>query len=148
MTAQWSRPTLCGYQNQPCVPLGYQSGYLLLYLTGVRKPKNPVLIFWTLVFESFGNFRKHVPHITTGSFDRGGEGRFLYPPLVRGRGMWSDRHFFPSDGCDALWKSGLGLYTWPVQKPWWYTGRLLLHRPLPPPPPKTPVTDRRSELIY
>jgi hypothetical protein len=31
--AQWSRPTLCGYQNQPCVPLGYQSGYLLPHPT-------------------------------------------------------------------------------------------------------------------
>jgi len=30
------------------------------------------------------------------------------------------------------------------------TGRPLFHRPLPPPPPKTPVrqTDGRSELIY
>jgi hypothetical protein len=30
------------------------------------------------------------------------------------------------------------------------TGRPLLHRPLPPPPPKTPVrqTDELSELIY
>jgi hypothetical protein len=30
------------------------------------------------------------------------------------------------------------------------TGRPLLHRPLPPPPPKTPIrqTDERNELIY
>jgi len=27
-------------------------------------------------------------------------------------------------------------------------GRPLLHRPLPPPPPKTSVTDRRNEFIY
>ncbi len=40
-----------------------------------------------------------------------------------GRGMRSDRHSFPSDGCDALWRSGPGLYTWPVRKPWWSNPR-------------------------
>jgi len=29
-------------------------------LSDVRKPKTPVLTFWTLVLESFENFRKHV----------------------------------------------------------------------------------------
>jgi hypothetical protein len=27
------------------------------------------------------------------------------------------------------------------------TGRPLLHRPLPPPPPKTPVTDRLTDIL-
>jgi hypothetical protein len=30
-------------------------------LPDMRKPKTPVLTFWTLVLESFGNFRKHAP---------------------------------------------------------------------------------------
>jgi hypothetical protein len=30
-------------------------------LLDMRKPKTPVLTFWTLVPESFGNFRKHAP---------------------------------------------------------------------------------------
>jgi len=30
-------------------------------LFDMRKPKTPVLTFWTLVPESFGNFRKHAP---------------------------------------------------------------------------------------
>jgi hypothetical protein len=33
--------------------------------------------------------------------------------------MRSNCHSFPSDGCDALWRSGPGLYTWPVRKLWW-----------------------------
>jgi len=30
-------------------------------LPNVKKSKTPVLTFWTLVPESFGNFRKHAP---------------------------------------------------------------------------------------
>jgi hypothetical protein len=85
--AQWSRPTLCGYQNQACVPSSYQSGYLLLY----PKWENPKPRFWHFepwfpeVLEIFENT---LLYITVGSFSSGGgggggRGRFLYPPLVR-----------------------------------------------------------------
>jgi hypothetical protein len=40
--AQWSRLTLCRYQNQLCVPSGYQFGYLLPYPTW----ENPKPQFW------------------------------------------------------------------------------------------------------
>ncbi len=60
-------------------------------------------------------------YITTGSFGGGGGGGegFYIRLWCGGRGMRSDRHSFPSDGCDALWRSGPGLYTWPVRKLWW-----------------------------
>jgi len=59
-------------------------------------------------------------YITTGFFGSGGGGEGFYICLwCGGRGMRSDRHSFPSDDCDALWRSGPGLYTWPVRKPWW-----------------------------
>jgi len=37
----------------------------------------------------------------------GGEGFYIHL-WYGGRGMQSDRHSFPSDGCDALWRSSLG----------------------------------------
>jgi hypothetical protein len=50
----------------------------------------------------------------------GAEGKvFISASGAVGGGMRSDRNSFPSDGCDALWRSGPGLYTWPVRKPWW-----------------------------
>ncbi len=62
-------------------------------------------------------------YITAGSFGSGGGGGggggFYIRLWCAGRGMRSDRHSFPSDGCDVLWRSGPSLYTWPVQKPWW-----------------------------
>jgi hypothetical protein len=58
--------------------------------------------------------------------------------------MGSDCHSFPLDGCDALWRSSPGLYTWLVRKPWWsnprhkltpvarcFTGLSLPHPPKP-----------------
>jgi hypothetical protein len=61
-------------------------------------------------------------YIIVGSFGSGGGGGgegFYIRLWCGGRGMRSNRHSFPSDGCDALWRSGPGLYTWPVRKPWW-----------------------------
>ncbi len=59
-------------------------------------------------------------YIIADSFGSGGGGEGFYIRLWCGeREMRSDRHSFPSDGCDALWRSGPGLYTWLVRKPWW-----------------------------
>jgi hypothetical protein len=77
-----------------------------------------------------------------GSWGGGGGGEGFYIRLwCDGRGMRSDRHSFPSDGCDALWRSGPGLYTWPVWKPWWSPAASPAS---PSPTPKTPVTDRQD----
>jgi hypothetical protein len=107
---------------------------------GGEKTQNP------LVPESFGNFWKHAPLYNRRFFRYwGGGGEGFYIRLwCGGKGMRSDHHSFPSDGCDALWKSGLGLYTWPVRKPWWsnprhrltpvarcFTGLSLPHPPKP-----------------
>jgi len=121
-------------------------------LPDVRKPKTLVLTFWTLVPESFGNFQNTLFYITAGSFGSGGgKGKvFIFASGAVG------------EGCDptviltlrtATMFCGDGLYTetMVVQPPSQTdTGRPLLHRPLPPPPPKTSVrqTDRCSELIY
>ncbi len=59
-------------------------------------------------------------YISAGSFNSGGGGEGFYIRLwCSGKGMRSNCHSFPSDGCDALWRSGPGLYTWPVRKLWW-----------------------------
>ncbi len=75
-------------------------------LLDVRKSKTPVLTFWTLVLESFGNFRKHVPLYNRWFFRWWGGGRegFYICFWCGGRGMRSDRHSYPSDGCNALWR--------------------------------------------
>ncbi len=88
-------------------------------------------------------------YITVGSFGSGGGGGkgFYIRLWCGGRGMRSDRHSFLSDGCDALWRSGPGLYTWLVWKLWWSP---VASPTFPSPPPKTPFTDRQtglSELI-
>jgi hypothetical protein len=96
-------------------------------------------------------------YITAGSFGSGGEGEGFYIRLwCGGRRMRSDRHSFPSNSCDALWKTGPGLYTWLMRKPWWsnprhgltpvtrcFTGVSLPH-PLKP----SSQIDRLTELIY
>jgi hypothetical protein len=102
-------------------------------------------------------------YIIASSFGSGGVGGgegFYIRLWCGGRGMRSDRHSFPSDGCDALWRSGPNLYTWPVRKPLWSSPR---HRLTPvarcftglslPHPPKPPsqtnwLTDKLAELIY
>jgi len=150
---QWSQLTLCGYQNQLCVPSGYQSGYLLPYLTW----ENPKPRFWH--FEPWFSKMLEISentllYIIVGSFSSwvGGGGRFLYSPLVR----WER---------DAIWLSFLPfgrlqcfVETVCTRKLWWsnpchrltpvarcFTGLSLPH---PPKPPSDRLTDRRSELIY
>ncbi len=106
------------------------------------------------VLEIFENTLFYITADSFGSGGGGGEG-FYIRLWCGGRGMWSDRHSFPSDGCDALWRSGPGLYTWPVRKPWWSNPR---HRLTPvahcftglslPHPPKPPSQiDRLTEFI-
>jgi hypothetical protein len=144
---------LCGYQNQSCVPSGYQSGYLLLYSTW----ENPKPWFWhfepwfSKVLEIFENT---LLYITTGSFDSGGGGekgrrRFLYPPLV-----WWERHaiwpsFLPFRGLQCFVET---IYT---RKSRWSNPVTDWHRSsvaspvTPSPTPQNPrETDGHSELIY
>jgi len=75
-------------------------------LPDVRKPKTLVMTFWTLVPESFGNFQNTLFYITAGSFGSGGgEGKGFYIRFwCGGRGMRSDRHSYPSDGYNVLWR--------------------------------------------
>jgi len=111
--------------------------------------ENPKPRFWHFepwfpkVLEIFENT---LLYITAGSFGSGGGGEGFYIRLwCGGRGMRFDRHSFPSNGCNVLWRSGPGLYTWPVRKPWWsnprhrltlvahcFTGLSLPHPPKPP----------------
>jgi hypothetical protein len=95
-----SEPTVCTFELSVRV-------FIPLFI--LKKPKTPVLTFWTLVPESFGNFRKHVPlYIIAGSFGSvggGGGGEGFYIRLwCGGRGMRFDRHSYPSDGCNVLWR--------------------------------------------
>jgi hypothetical protein len=98
-------------------------------------------------------------YITAGSFGSGGEGegrgRFLYPPLVRWERDVIRPSFLPFGWLRCFteirsWFVHLaGAETVVVQPPSQTdTGHSLLHRPFPPPPLKTPVIDKRSELIY
>ncbi len=167
--AQWSRPTLCGYQNQPCVPLGYQSGYLLPHPTW----ENPKPQFWHFepwfpkVLEISENT---LLYITAGSFGSGGggggggrvffkkiwfvggEGFYIYL-WCGGRGMRSDHHSYPSNGCNALWRwfvhENRGDST-PVTN--WHRSPVASPT-CPSPTPQNPhqtdwLTDGLAELIY
>ncbi len=149
--------TLCGYQNQPCVPSGYQSGYLLPYLTGWENPKPRFWHFEPWFPKVLEIFKNMFLYITTGSFGSGGgRGRFLYPPLVRWERDAIRPSFLPFVRLRCFveirsWFAHLaGAKTVVVQpSSQTNTGRPLLHRPLPPPPPKPPSqTDRLTELIY
>ncbi len=103
--------------------------------------------FWK-VLEIFENT---LLYITANSFGSGGEGGgegFYIRLRCGGRGMRFDRHSFPSDGCDALWRLGPGLYTWSVRKPWWSPA---VSPTSPSPTPQNPrhrQTNRLTELIY
>jgi hypothetical protein len=81
-----------------------------------------IYIIYLFVFSSF-NMKPHETSVTKNIFPYqrylgGGEG-FYIRLWCGGRRMRSDRHSFSSDSCDALWRSGPGLYTWPVRQPWW-----------------------------
>jgi hypothetical protein len=120
--------------------------------------ENPKPWFWhfepwfSKVLEIFENM---LLYITVGSFGNGGRrGRFLYPPLVR----WERDAIRPSFfrfgrlRCFVEIRSWFvhlaGAETMVVQPPSQTdTGRLLLHRPLPPPPPKTPITNWQTYWI-
>jgi hypothetical protein len=150
---QWSRSTLCGYQNQPCVPSDYQSGYLLPYPTRVTKPTQIKTILWLSAVVMTDVVRVSEPavctlrlsvrvftplpdrsektqnpsfdilnlgsrkflYITAGSFGSGGGGGgkgFYIHLWCGGRGMRSDRHSFPSDGCPwTKWHLGVALWS-------------------------------------
>jgi len=151
---QWSQSTLCEYHNQPCVLSCYQSGYLHPYPTW----ENPKPRFWHFehwFLKVLEIFKNTLLYITVASFDsgRGGGEGFYIRLWCGGRGMWSDRHSYPSDSC-KLCGDDLYMKTMVVQpSSQTNTGRPLLHRPFPPPPPKNPrQTDRqmdeRNELIY
>jgi len=150
--AHWSQPTLCGYQNQPCVPSGYQSGYLLPYPT-LKSPKPRFWHFEPWFPKVLEISENTLLYITVGFFGSGGlgEGK-VFISAFGAVGEGCDSIVIPTLRTAAM-LCGNGLYTETVvvQPPSQTdTGRSLLHRPLPPPPPKTPVrlTDRRSELIY
>jgi hypothetical protein len=83
-------------------------------LHDVRKPKTLVLTFWTLVPQSFGNFRNMFFYITASSFGSGGgRGRFLYPPLVRWERDAIRLSFLPFGRLQCF------VETVCTQKPWW-----------------------------
>jgi len=82
-------------------------------LTDMRKPKTPVLTFWTLVPESFGNFQKHAPLYNRRFFDSGGRGKFLYPPLVRWERDAIRSSFLPFGRLQCF------VETICTRKPWW-----------------------------
>jgi len=150
--AQWFQPTLCRYQNQPCVPSGYQSGYLLPYPTW----ENPKPRFWHFepwflkVLENFENMFLYIIVSSFGS--EGARGRFLCPPLVRWERDAIQPSFLPFRRLQCFVEIVC------TRKPWWsnphhrltpiarcFTG---LSFPHPPKPPSNWLTDKRSELIY
>jgi hypothetical protein len=102
----------------------------MAFLGNSRRPA--VFLFW--FFKHSGTDGSRVPtlvaHVIWWWVVEGGWGEGFYIRLwCDERGMQSDRHSFPLDRCDALWRSGLGLYTWPMQKPWWSN---LRHRQIGP----------------
>jgi hypothetical protein len=92
-------------------------------------------------------------YITIGFFDSvgGGEGK-VFRSAFGAVGEGCDPTVIPTLRTAAmLCEDSLYTETVVVQPPSQTDiGRLLLHRPLPPPPPKIPIkqTDGRSELIY
>jgi len=93
-------------------------------------------------------------YITVNSFGSGGgRGRFLYPPLVRWERDVIRPSFLPFGPLWCFveiksWFVHLAGETVVVQPPSQTDiGRPLLHRPLPPPPPKTPITDGLTDLL-
>jgi len=141
---------LCGYQNQPCVSLGYQSGYLLSYLMW----KNPKPQFWH--FESWflkvlKIFKNMFLYIIVGSFGSGGEGEgkvfiFIFDAVEEG----CDPTIIPTLQTAAmLCEDGLYIKTMMVQPRHRLTPivRCFIDRSLPH-PPKPRQTDGCSELIY
>jgi len=95
-------------------------------------------------------------YIIAGSFGSGGgRGRFLYPPLVR----WERDAIRPSFLPFGRLRCFVEIRSWFVHladaetmvvqpSSQTDTGRPLLHRPLSPPPPKTPVTNWQTYWIY
>jgi len=125
---------------------------------GGEKTQNPgsnILNLGSRKFWKFPKTRSFIKPSVLSVVGGGGEG-FYICLWCGGRGMQSDRHSFPSDGCDALWKSGPGLYTWSVRKLWWSNpchrltpvARCFTSLSLPHPPKPLPQTDRLTELIY
>jgi len=116
--------------------------------------KNPKPQFWHFepwflkVLEIFENT---LLYITADSFDsEGGEGKvFISASGAMGEGC--DLTVIPTFWTAAmLCEDGLYTKTMVVQPASQIdTGRPLLHRPLPPPPPKTPVrqTDRQTDVM-
>ncbi len=85
------------------------------------------ILFYSFSFFSLFDMKPHRTSVTKNIFPYqrylgGGEG-FYIRLWCGGRRMRSDHHSSPSDGCDALWRSGPGLYTWPMRKPWWSNPR-------------------------
>jgi hypothetical protein len=144
-------------------------------LPDVKKPKTLVLTFWTLVLESFGNLRKHVPLYNRRFFQYGGGKGFFIRLWCYGRGMRSDHHSYLSNGCNVLWKRFVHgnnggptpvtnwhrfVETVCTRKSWWSNPRrrltpvtrcfigLSLPYPLKPPSLTEWQIDRRNELIY
>jgi len=121
----------------------------------VRKPKTLVLTFEPWFSKVLEISENTLLYITVGSFGSGGgRGRFLYPPLVRWERDAIRPSFLPFGRLRCFveirsWFVHLaGAETVVVQTPSHTdTGRPLFHRPLPPPPPKTPVTDRLIDLL-
>jgi hypothetical protein len=150
--AQWSRPTLCGYQNQPCIPSSYQSGYLFPYPTW----ENPKPRFWHFepwfpkVLEISENTLLYITSNSFGSWGVG-SGRFLYPPLV-----WWERDAIRPSFLPFGWLQCF-VETVCTRKPWWFNPRHKLtpvarcftglSLPHPPKPPSDWLTNRQTNVV-
>jgi len=100
--------------SEPAVCTFRLSVRVFIPLPDVRKPKTPVLTFWTLVPKSFGNFRKHVPLYNRQFFRYwGGKERFLYPPLVQWERDAIRPSFLPFGRLQCF------VETVCTRKPWW-----------------------------
>jgi hypothetical protein len=142
---------LCGYQNQLCVPSGYQSKYLLPYPTGWENPKPRFWNFERWFSKVLEIFKNTLLYIIAGSFssEGGGEGKvFISASGAMGEGC--DLTVIPSLQMDAMLcgdqvlvctPGRCGNRDGPTPVTDWHQSPAASPASPSPTPPKTPVTD-------